>query len=140
MLLVACNRDPKPPPPAKTEQRGLGDQLAYEAAHRPALALTVEGALARFATAGVRVDDKQYLATTARARYCRGGSTAEGLGVAVCEYESEDAANAGRAHVEKMFPNVPGRHIAVHGALSVTTTAIDAGDERERAIVDSTPL
>ncbi|MBA3503220.1 MAG: hypothetical protein M4D80_05110 [Myxococcota bacterium] len=141
IALVACKDKPKPPPTPPPERpepaRGLGDQLRYEAEHRPGGPLAVEAVLAKLATAGAAVDPiKQYLGKTARARYCAGGHTREGLGIAVCEYESEEAARTGRDHVTTAFPNVPGRKIELRGALSLTTTATDAEDEALRAKVE----
>lgn len=125
----------EPEPPAA--MRTLAGRLAYEAAHRPDGTATVEDVVAALGAAGVQLAEvKQYVALTAAARYCAGGRTADGLAIAVCEYESAAAAAAGRDHVEALYARVPGRQIAIRGATTLTTTVPDGADlaaQRARA-------
>lgn len=119
--------------PADAESmRSIAGRLAYEAAHRPTGTATVEQVVAALGAAGIEVEHvKQYIGLTAAAKYCAGGRSSAGLGIAVCEYDSPAAAAAGRAHVEAAFANVPGRQIAIHGATTLTTTAADRPDLAE---------
>lgn len=140
VVLCACKDEPtqaaQPLPP-----RSLGNQLVHEAAHRPRGPVTVEIALARFAQVGATLEQvKQYVAKTTRASYCVGGQTREGLAVAVCELESAEAAAASRAFVLHALPDVPGRRIVVHGAMTLITTAADRDDESARDLVERTFL
>jgi|GEM_PF-1832080 len=127
---VAAPTEATTPAPVGDEaMRTLGGRLAFEAAHRPTGTARVEDVMAVLAAAGVTIAPvKQYVGLTAAASYCAGGRTVAGLGVAVCEYESPAAAAAGRDHVEKLFANVSGREITIHGATTLTTTAVEGQD------------
>lgn len=77
----------------------VGGRLQYEATHRPAAAASprVEDVLASLDAAGITLaEQKQYIAMTVKAAYCVGGQTRDGLSIAVCEYETPAAAEAGR--------------------------------------------
>jgi hypothetical protein len=65
---------------------------------------------------------RQFLGATARARYCAGGRTVDGLSVAVCEYDSAAKAAEGLHHVETHFPGVVGRRILGRGRFTLTLT------------------
>lgn len=126
---AAAKPEREPEPEGAAAMRTLAGRLSYEAAHRPNGTAKVEDVLAALGAAGITVTEvKQYVAMTAAAGYCAGGRTGEGLGVAVCEYASPAAATAGREHVTKLFPNIPGRQITIRGATSLTTTAPDGAD------------
>ena len=119
----------EPDPAGAEAMRTLGGRLSYEAGHRPSGTVRVEDVMTAFGAAGVTlIQVKQYIALTAAASYCAGGRTAEGLAIAVCEYDSPAAAAAGRDHVLKTFANVAGRQITIRGATSLTTTAPDGAD------------
>jgi hypothetical protein len=147
VALAACGRESPPAPtqPAKTahdttvekidrlaatadsvsadSMKSLVGRLSYEAAHRPAATPRAEDVLAALERAGVRLDDhKQYVAATARAAYCVGGQTSDGLSVAVCEYESPAAATAGRAHITARF-QIPDLERVIH-QRGATTLAL----------------
>lgn len=106
--------------------KSLVGRLAYEAEHRPPPSPhtpRAEDVLAALDRAGVRLaDQKQYVAATARAAYCVGGQTSDGLSVAVCEYDSPTAAAAGRDHVTARF-QVPGLERVIH-VRGATTLAL----------------
>ena len=120
------------------ELRSLAGRLAFEAANRPSGTPRLEALVTAAATAGVEiVDTRQYLGLTAAAAYCAGGRTADGLAVAVCEYPDPAAAAAGRAHVERRFPDVGlSRRIVIRGATTLTTTAHDPGLTGTQAAVE----
>lgn len=110
---------------AAASMRSIAGRMQYEAEHRPAGTIKAEGVFAALAKAGVPITDgpRQYVAVVAGAEYCVGGQTADGLGVAVCEYASADKARAGKAAVEKRFAQLNGvRDIVVRGATTLTLT------------------
>jgi hypothetical protein len=134
--MAACSREHAPPAqpspkPVAAERvsapvgmNTLAGTLRDEAAHRPDGATRAEDVFAALATAGVTVSSpRQYLGLTARAEYCAGGTTADGLAVAVCEYASPEAALAGRAFVEDRYAVMNSyRAIHVRGATTLTLT------------------
>jgi hypothetical protein len=113
-------------PSAAASMQTLAGRLQYEVEHRPAAAIPAETVFAALDRAGLPVTDgpRQYVAVVAGAGYCAGGATADGLGVAVCEYASADQARAGKAAVENKFAALtPVRDIVVRGATTLTLTA-----------------
>lgn len=167
VALAACGREPAPPPApqptpppaahtatmarldslAATSDRvsaesmkTVGGRLQYEATHRPAAAASprVEDVLASLAAAGISLaEEKQYVAMTVKAAYCVGGQTRDGLSVAVCEYETPAAAEAGRAFVTERF-RIPelDRAIHVRGATTLALghhVSLPLGDVARRA-------
>lgn len=116
----------------------VGGRLQYEAAHRPAAALRAEDVLASLDAAGIKLaEQKQYIAMTVKAAYCVGGQTADGLSVAVCEYETPAAAEAGRVFVTERFriPDLD-RVIHVRGATTLALghhVSLPLGDSARRA-------
>lgn len=150
VALAACGRESPPAPAASVpaahhatvahldqlaatadtvtadSMKSLVGRLAHEAEHRPAPTSggpRAEDVLAALDRAGVHLDErKQYVAATARASYCVGGQTPDGLSIAVCEYESPAAAAAGRAHVTARF-QVPGLERVIH-VRGATTLAL----------------
>jgi len=143
LLLLAVGCQPAPSSSSSPAGSGSGSgsavvaALADEAAHRPGGTITVEQVTAALAQQAITFDAKQYLAATARAAYCAGGRTADGISIAVCEYASPAAAEAGRAFVEQRFPNIPGRRIVVRRATMLTTTAIDTGVAPQREAIEA---
>jgi hypothetical protein len=151
----ACSRSEQPPAqpitpaaaaapaapvgPTPQTMQTIAGRLRDEAASRPAGALRAEAVLAALDAAGVRVGEaRQFLGATARARYCAGGATPGGLAVAVCEYDSPAAAEAGRAYVEDRYAVMNSfRRIHVRGATTLTVAtapAVALGDEAARAV------
>jgi hypothetical protein len=141
--IAACSREPAAPaqptptatatPPTMPPETGptmrtLAGTLRAEASRRPTVGLRAETVFAALADAGVVVDaPHQYLGATARADYCAGGTTADGLAVAVCEYASAEAAAAGRDHVERRYAAMNSfREIHVRGATTLTLTTAPA--------------
>lgn len=149
--LGACSRStpreevPAPPavtaaapatePPAARTMNTLAGQLALEAEHRVA-GPRVEDALAALARAGLTVPQpRQYLALVAAARYCLGGTAAEGLAVSACEYASAEEARTGVAKTERKYPQLVGtRSVLIVGSLSVAIS--DAGRPPKAALVE----
>lgn len=113
---AAKKRADKPPP--------LEVQLASEARNRSTGALSADQILSALARANVKVaDPRQEIATVHRANFCVGGSTDNGLALSVCEYDSDEAARAGREHSLKMFAAIPNREIFVHGRTALVLRA-----------------
>jgi hypothetical protein len=104
--------------------RTLAGALHEEAASRPAGGIRSEDVFAALADAGVVVESpRQYLGRTAHAGYCAGGTTTDGLAVAVCEYASAAEAVAGKRYVERRFAALDDvREIHVRGATTLTLT------------------
>lgn len=111
---------------AAATMRTLAGRLQYEAEHRPAGTAKAEDVFAALTKAGLPLTDgpRQYVGAVTGAEYCVGGQTADGLGVAVCEYASAAKAAAGKAAVEQRFAALnPVRDIVVRGATTLTLTA-----------------
>lgn len=71
--------------------------------------------------AGIQLQDRrQHLGRTVGARYCEGGSTAQGLAVSVCDFGSEEAATRGVEAIRKVFPEMKNREVLQSGGLTVT--------------------
>lgn len=116
----------------------VGGRLQYEATHRPEASPRAEDVLASLDAAGIELaEQKQYVAMTVKAAYCVGGQTADGLSIAVCEYESPSAAEAGRTFVTQRF-RIPelDRVIHVRGATTLALghhVSLPLGDATRRA-------
>ena len=111
---------------AASAMQSIAGRLQQEAASRPAGTIKAEDVFASLAKAGLPLTDgpRQYVASVTGAAYCAGGQTADGLGVAVCEYASPEKAVAGKAAVEQRFAALtPVRDIVVRGATTLTLTA-----------------
>ena len=166
VALAACGRESTPPPktqpqPAPTaahaatmarldklatssdqvsadSMKSVGGRLQYEATHRPTATPRVEDVLASLDAAGIELaEQKQYIAMTVKAAYCVGGQTKDGLSIAVCEYDSPSAAEAGRAFVSERFriPDLD-RVIHVRGATTLALghhVSLPLGDAARRA-------
>jgi hypothetical protein len=120
--------------------KSVGGRLQYEATHRPAAAGSprVEDVLASFDAAGIALaEQKQYIAMTVKAAYCVGGQTKDGLSIAVCEYATPAAAEAGRTFVTERF-RIPDLDRAIHvrGATTLALghhVSLPLGDVARRA-------
>jgi hypothetical protein len=118
----------------------VAGRLQYEATHRPAADASprVEDVLASLAAAGITLaEQKQYIAMTVKAAYCVGGQTEAGLSIAVCEYETPAAAEAGRTFVTERF-RIPDLDRAIHvrGATTLALghhVSLPLGDVARRA-------
>jgi hypothetical protein len=110
------------PVAAPPQQQGLGPRLAAEAATRPAGAVTPDDVARALSAAGDPVRRRrQVLASTVLARYCEVLSTASGLVVSVCEFDSPAAAQAGLASSQARFDRlIPGRALEVRGKTLIT--------------------
>jgi len=146
-FLLACSSRPAPPPaalaaapsparlpePAPAPPLSLGDRLAREASSRPADAVRMEDVVAALEAHGVAVArTRQVLGSTVGARYCAVALTADGLGVAACEYDSDEAARAGLVSSQARFDEkIPGRRLVVNGKtlLTVAPAGSELGEE-----------
>lgn len=102
-----------------------------EADARPAEAVRPEQLFAALQRQGILLSRKrQVLASTVGALYCELAISDGGLGVSVCEYADEAAANAGGETSHRLFDAiVPGRTLLSHGGSVLTLTHA----ENERA-------
>jgi hypothetical protein len=128
LVAAACSQakaTSQTPDDSSPPMRGsLAEELSAEAAERPASGPRAEDVFAAFAREHEPVaGTMQVLARPVRARYCASGRTAAGLGVVVCEYDSEDAARRGRDQSERVFGRaIPNRTLAVHRTALLTLT------------------
>jgi hypothetical protein len=107
-----------------TPQNTLFGQLEREAKARPTETPKAEEVIDALKRAGIMLEaGQQYLATTVHAQYCYGGRTSEGLGIAICEYGTEDTAEQGRKYSLESFRNVPNRQIHRNRKTTLTLTA-----------------
>jgi hypothetical protein len=102
----------------------LGEQLAREAAARPARAVRAEQLVAALAQRGVQVArPHQVLASPVDARYCELMTTAGGLAISLCEYGDAAAAQRGRAQSQATFDALlPGRTLDTRFNTLLTLT------------------
>lgn len=143
---AAAAADPAPSTPAVglpgstnlAPLAGLGAHLASEAGDRPGVEVPAERVFASVAAAGWPVlDQKQVLAATAIAAYCAHGHTADNVVIAVCEYPTPAAAQAGRALLDRRYRAlVPGAVRVVNGRTLVTIANARAHREIERRVVE----
>ncbi|HKA89903.1 MAG TPA: hypothetical protein VKE22_19715 [Haliangiales bacterium] len=130
VVLFGCSPAPAPAPAPAPEpaHRDLAADLAAEAAGRAGAGPRAEDVLAAFARDHDPVaGTMQVLARPVAARFCLSGRTSMGLGVVVCEYDSEDAARRGRDRSERLFGRaIRNRTLAVRrGALLTLTRPTD---------------
>ncbi len=121
-------REPALPPGRTcTSSRRSARSWPREAASRPTGTPRAEDVLAALAAAGIKVPaTKQFLGATVGATYCFGGRAESGLGVSVCEYSDEDAAQKGRELSLTKFKDLPNRTILVNKKTTLTLAAIAA--------------
>jgi hypothetical protein len=119
-------------PPAGAA-RSLERRLAEERAARPAGAVGIEALASALAARGVEVvRARQVLAAPVGARYCAAAATRGGLGLALCEFDSQAAAEEGLRRSRARFDrSMPGRRLAAAGG-SLLTIASD-GPEAQLA-------
>ncbi|HTR55189.1 MAG TPA: hypothetical protein VMJ10_31115 [Kofleriaceae bacterium] len=110
----------------------LAARLQYEAAHRPTSGLRAERVLDAIDAAGLQLADrKQFLGLTAHASFCAGGTTRDGVGISICEYDSAAAATAAKAYVDRQYAFADATRTA-HG--SALLTVIGSHEATERAV------
>lgn len=108
-------------PDVPTDPRLVMTSLQKEARNRSARGLRVEDVLEALREGGIAVTgDKQVLAATVKASYCRMAQSAGALSLSICEYPDAAAATAGRAYSQKAFPNVTNRSIAARHNVTLT--------------------
>ncbi len=78
---------------------------------------------------------RQFLGRTVLARYCGGGLSEGGLGVSVCEYDSTEKAERGKAYSTKAFASIPNRTLVVHQKSLLTLVAPTAPAQVQAAAV-----
>ena len=106
----------------------LGERLRTEAQNRPPLHPNADDVLDAFEKAGGGVAaKKQGLAATYKASFCEGGTTSDGaLTMSVCEYPNDDAAKAGLAALQAIYPASQARHV-LHKDTVLTTLRLKDG-------------
>ena len=150
ILVAACSSHPSPSPrpspgpvASATASKSvisakdlgpLAARLQYEAAHRPASGLRAERVLDAIDAAGLALADRrQFLGLTAHASYCAGGTTKDGTGISICEYESPAAATAAKAYVDRQYAIADATRTAHGSALLTVVGTRDAADRAARA-------
>lgn len=139
LAMIACRRDDarSAPPPSENlapaasaakrvepskDLSAFAARLRYESEHRPHTAVSADAVFDALARAGITLDARrQYAGFTMKASYCAGGRTADGVAVAVCEYPTSEAADAGKAYMDREFSalGTTARRMA-HGATVLT--------------------
>jgi len=114
--------------PASQDLRNLGGQMSFELQHRPSIGPTAEQVFAALDKAGIKLTGvTQYLGSTMKAAYCAGGRSATGVVVAVCEYQTADAAKAGLEWMKTRFKGLApdaNRHLRRGTVLTLNGTAV----------------
>ncbi len=108
----------------------LRERLAHEASRRPEQAVRPEQLREALQGRGVALArGRQVLAAPVGAAYCEAAVSDQGLGLSLCEFADEAAAEAGRERSHELFDTlVPGRTLVAHGGSLLTLT--QPGDER----------
>jgi hypothetical protein len=106
----------------------LSERLLAESQNRPHITPNADDILAAFAKAGAAIPaKKQGLGATFKASFCEGGTTGEGwVTVSICEYASDDAAKAGLAALQAIYPAKQARHV-LHKSTVLTTLRLQDG-------------
>ncbi|HEX5656203.1 MAG TPA: hypothetical protein VFX59_03370 [Polyangiales bacterium] len=131
LLIAGCSEAHAVAP--KKAKLPLGEQLVREASARPKRAVRPEQLIEALAAKGVTIArHRQVLASPVEASYCEALTTAQGLGLALCEYADADAAANGRAQSKRAFDRlIPGRALDTNANSLLTVTAA-GNDEGER--------
>jgi hypothetical protein len=100
----------------------IGQRLELEKASRMAATPPAEAVLQALGAEGLRLNpERQHMASPIGARYCVGTTSAAGdLALSVCEYETAEAANAGRDSSAKTFAMIKDREVLVSGTTTLT--------------------
>ncbi len=136
-VAMACTKqapEPAAEAPAMAPDLTLMQRLEVEARSRPSQTARAEEVLAALEASGIRlVGRKQMYARTIGASYCFGARTERGMGVAVCEFSDEGAAQRGRNYsIETFRKLIPHRELLLNRKTLMTlvrpdkTPAIDA--------------
>jgi hypothetical protein len=156
LVLVACSKksdpspgpealpasSPTPPAPAQSASASappqasapaavaatLAERLLNEARNRPPIHPNADEVLVAFAKAGGSVGAKrQGLAVTYKASFCEGGTTSDGtVTLGICEYADDNAAKAGLAALQAIYPAKQARHV-LHKDTVLTTLRLQDG-------------
>lgn len=151
IIAAACNRhghEHPPPPtapaaPATTpapptagakridpsqDVRGLLGRMQEEAANRPSSGITAEQVFDALEHSGLQLADRrQYFGATAKASYCAGGTTRDGIAISVCEYADARRAGEGKRYMDTQFAAMAKHAVRmVHGATVLTIVPPDA--------------
>lgn len=146
MLLLACDGGKSPAVPASQRARpsvqaapqerdplSLPERLSVEATQHPDAVQLVERALAGFEQDGVTFGRKrQVLARLLDAQYCQATVSGNGLGLSLCVFVDDEAAQRGRANSQARFDRlIPGRTLIAHDRMLLTLT-LPANDSARR--------
>ena len=115
----------------------VGQRMGLEATERPHVKVTTEHVFAALKNRGVTfASQHQVLATTAAASYCSLGVTTESIAIAVCEYPTAKAAEAGRQLLDSHYRSlVPDAERVINGTTLVTVANASAHrDVRDRVL------
>ncbi|HEU0033855.1 MAG TPA: hypothetical protein VFQ53_24675 [Kofleriaceae bacterium] len=121
-------------PPSQNVQLLVG-RLQQEAANRPAVALPAERVFEALGRAGLALPQtRQYVGLTMQASYCAGGTTADHVVVAACEYPTQAAAQAGLDHMNHVFGTAAPHAQRVVHATTVVTITPPPGPDHDRIV------
>jgi hypothetical protein len=126
---------PRPAPAAaarRADGRSLAERLADETAARPAAsAVRAERVVAALSRAGLAAaPPQQVLAETVGASFCMASRTGSGLGISVCEFTDDAAAERGVAYSRRAFDRlVPHRRLEQNGSTVLTISRSAAAPE-----------
>lgn len=115
----------------------LGSALQREHTQRPTVKVTPEALFAALRARGIELaSEKQVLAATAAASYCALGVTRESIAIAVCEYATEDAARAGKQHMDTRYAKLVPDAVRRLNGNTLVTVANGTGhrDVRDRVL------
>lgn len=113
----------------------LAQRLMLEASEHPEARQNVDRFLKSLQDAGIKMTrTHQALARPLSARYCATALTAAGLGLSMCAFADESAAQQGRALSQRSFDAlIPGRTLLVDKANLLTITDPPSEEARGEA-------
>ncbi|HEY5921816.1 MAG TPA: hypothetical protein VIV11_09115 [Kofleriaceae bacterium] len=164
MALAACKSEPNhpplpappPPPPSPVEPvqattpgapgsqnlaplAGVTARMREESSARPRVEVTAEALFDALADRGIVIARRQQvLAATAQAAYCALGVTDDSIAIAVCEYESQAAARAGKRLLDTRYAKlVPDAVRVLNGNTLVTVANATKTPARRDQVLDT---
>jgi hypothetical protein len=110
-------------------------RLQEEAKSRPAGTPAVEAVLEAFNKAGFPAKPpQQVLGAMVHAKYCASSSTLEeGIGIALCEYADDAAAEEGKDFSLKSFAMIPDRELFRNKKTTLMLRKVRKGDDIDKA-------
>ena len=111
-----------------SRSEGLAHELMRQAQDRPEATPKVEDVLSAFGKAGISITrSQQVLASPLHAHFCVAASTADGMGLSICEFDDAARAEAGRLLSQKAMK---GRTFALREKTLLTVIGPEPGASR----------